>query len=569
MAEARSPTSAQECGASGRRGRALTVGLLVTLGVAAALRLPGLDQAPPGLHQDEAVNAWNAWCLLHTGKDQFGVSWPVFCMRAIGDFRSTLYTYSQIPFQAVGGLNVWTIRLPAAIGGVLTVLLAYVVGRRLFDRPTGLMAAALLAINPTHVQLSRMGLEAAQAPLFILAAIAAVLWAGLPFSDAGGKPQPVRTLVAGLIAGGACYGYPSARLYLPLYLTAAVLVTWRGWWQLPRSRRGASALAGLALGVGVTFGPLAYKHITEPEVIGKRGGTTWIWEEEDPTAVRVGKVLSRYAGHFDPDVMFRTGDQDETFWTVPLGFVPLYTAPLMLAGLIVAVASAHRSRSMRVVLLGVAFYPIADATNFHVSMHALRCASGLWALLLLASVGCVSLIRLLLRYRMRAWALAVGAAVAGTALPETARFLRIYVNERASRVPVYYGTHQDLLEACQWLRPRVDQADLILCFSGGPNPGYTPYLMTLVALQHSPEQWFTEPREIEFGPVWDRTVRYGKFYFLHADERAAMLADLRTDDVEQRVLLLLRPEDEPPCPPAERILGPDGKPTVVICECWL
>jgi hypothetical protein len=221
------------------------------------------------------------------------------------------------------------------------------------------------------------------------------------------------------------------------------------------------------------------------------------------------------------------------------------------------------------VLLGVLFYPIADATNFHVSLHALRCASGLWALLLLAGVGCVSVIRLLLRHRMRAWTFAVSVAIAGTALPETARFLTIYINERASRVPVYYGTHQDLLEACQWLRPRIDEADLILCFSGGPNPGYTPYLMTLVELQHSPKQWFTEPREVEFGPVWDRTIRYGKFYFLHAEERAKMLVDLQTDGRDQRVILLLRPEDTPPCPPATRILNPDGKPSIVICDCRL
>lgn len=570
MATALRTTAALVPDTSPARGSwALAIGLLVTLAVATLLRVPALDRAPPGLHQDEAVNAWNAWCLLHTGRDQFGVSWPIFCMRAIGDFRSTLYTYSQIPFQAVGGLNTWTIRLPAALGGALTVLLSYFIGRRLFDPATGLATAALFAINPTHIQLSRMGLEAAQAPLLILVALLAVLWAGLPLGDDPPKPRPTRALLAGLITGGACYGYPAARLYLPLFLTCAVFVTWRGWLELLRTRRGVATLAALALGVGITFGPLACKHITEPEIIGKRGATTWIWQDDDPAAVRVGKVLSRYAGHFNPDVLFRTGDQDETFWTVPLGFVPAYAAPLMLAGLVAAIRSARRSRSMRLVLLGVVLYPIADVTNFHVSLHALRCAVGLWGLLLLAGLGLVSLIRLLLRHHMRAWALAAGAAIAGATVPETTRFLRIYLHERASRVPVYYGTHQDLLAACDWLRPRLDEADLVICFSNGPNPGYTPYLMTLVRLRHDPEQWFRQPREVKLGPVWDRTVRYGKFYFLRAEERTEMLAALRADDQQQRVFLLLRPQDTPPCPPVARILGPDGKPTIVICDCRL
>lgn len=79
--------------------------------VGALLRLPGLTSAPPGLNQDEACNAWNAWCLLQTGRDEWGEPWPVFCMRAMGEYRSTLYAYVLVPFQAVGGLNVWTTRL--------------------------------------------------------------------------------------------------------------------------------------------------------------------------------------------------------------------------------------------------------------------------------------------------------------------------------------------------------------------------------------------------------------------------------------------------------------------------
>ena len=107
--------------------RAIKV-LLAILVLAAVLRLVALDQVPLGLHVDEASNAWNAYTLLTTGKDQHGVSWPIFYTRAFGENRSPLYLYAMLPFQAVGGVNVWTTRLPSALGGVVAVALIYLSG---------------------------------------------------------------------------------------------------------------------------------------------------------------------------------------------------------------------------------------------------------------------------------------------------------------------------------------------------------------------------------------------------------------------------------------------------------
>src|SRR4026207_586377 len=106
--------------------------LVLILTVSAILRLWKLDELPSGLHVDETANAWNAYCLLKTGSDQHGVRWPVFYLRAFGDNRSTLFAYSLLPIQAIGGLSVWTTRLSAAVGGILAVYLIYWVGTRLF-----------------------------------------------------------------------------------------------------------------------------------------------------------------------------------------------------------------------------------------------------------------------------------------------------------------------------------------------------------------------------------------------------------------------------------------------------
>ena len=553
-------------GASSGLGTGGVLMLVGVLALAAVLRLVGLDQAPPGLHQDEASNAWNAYCLLKTGTDEFGTPWPIFCMRAIGDYRSTLYTYTMIPFQAVGGLNVWTTRLPAAVGGILTVLLIYWVAARLFNPGTGLAAAALLAANPTHIQLSRLGLEASQTPLLTLLPLAALLWAGLPLADSDAKPRPLRAVIAGLLTGACCYGYPAVRLFLPVFLTGCVLLTWRAWWRVARSRRGVATLVGLLLGLGATFGPLAYKHIAEPETIAKRGQTTWVWSSGDPASVRVGKVVERYAHHFHPDYLFETGDADETFWAVPFGLLTWYLLPFVIVGLAIVVWKLRGSRAMRVVLVGVVFYPIADALNWHVSLHTLRSSAGLCALIMLAGIGLSWPLAVLRRQHLHAWLLTVSLAMIALIVPQTVRFLRVYFHDRPHQTPVYYGTHMDLLAACEWLRPELADVDVVICFAAGQNPGYTPYLITLLSLQHEPRAWFAEPREVYSTGVWDRCVSYGKFHFLYGEERERLMDRLRAAGEKARVVLFLRPEDARRGEPTATINGPDDKPTVLIYD---
>jgi 4-amino-4-deoxy-L-arabinose transferase-like glycosyltransferase len=191
--------------------------LLLILLLAASLRLYKLGQiSPPGFNQDEAVNAWNAWCLLKTGKDYTGVSWPVFYVRNVGGNSSSLYVYMLLPFQALAGLNVYTTRLPAALTAVFNTFLIYFVARRLFNLPTALAAAALLAIDPWDIQHSRWGHDASVTPFLSLAPLALMLWANMPISDnKTASPRPIIAAVAGALTGIVCYGYYAVRLFVP------------------------------------------------------------------------------------------------------------------------------------------------------------------------------------------------------------------------------------------------------------------------------------------------------------------------------------------------------------------
>jgi 4-amino-4-deoxy-L-arabinose transferase-like glycosyltransferase len=125
--------------------------------VAAGVRLYGLDRSPPGLQVDEVASAYNAKCLLKTGMDWEGKSWPILHSRCYGEYPSPIYMYALLPFQAVGGMNVITTRLPTALAGLATIVLLYYLGRRLMGPLAGLIAAALLTVCPWHMLLSRLG----------------------------------------------------------------------------------------------------------------------------------------------------------------------------------------------------------------------------------------------------------------------------------------------------------------------------------------------------------------------------------------------------------------------------
>ena len=72
--------------------------------VAALLRLPMLGQVPNGLFLDEASRGYDAYALLLTGADQYGVRWPLFA-EGLDDYTPTLYTLLVVPVVAVLGLT--------------------------------------------------------------------------------------------------------------------------------------------------------------------------------------------------------------------------------------------------------------------------------------------------------------------------------------------------------------------------------------------------------------------------------------------------------------------------------
>jgi 4-amino-4-deoxy-L-arabinose transferase-like glycosyltransferase len=525
------------------RPRATTFILCAILLWATALRLWNCDSSPRGLQIDEASNAWNAWCLLKTGQDEWGQRWPIFYTRAFDDYRSPLYLYLLLPFQAIGGMNVCTTRMPAAVGGIVTVLLVYYIGRRLFDSAAGLVAAAFVTLSPWHIQNCRWGHEGTIAPLLFAAAVAAMLWAGVPCGDDPKRPRAWAGFVAGLLTGVALYGYAALRLLIPVTMLAVSLAAPACWLRFARDRGGRRMILAIALGFAMSVGPLAWKHLTDSH-INRRAAQTVAWEQSDSRTQRVLKVLGRYAPHFGPDFLFVHGTLDPAL-SPPAGYGWLhwYALPMLLIGTGAVVARARRSISARVLLAMLLAYPAGDLVfGQGTAPHPLRSFPGLIPLSLVAALGVTEFTRILVARRRTLARGAVGA-LGVWIIVSHALYLRQYFGPFNDDAGKYWQRHVDVMEACAWLKPRFDDVDgVFLTHEMLP----FPHVLPLVFLEYDPRRWFAEPREyIPCPPTLQAEVvcaRFGKVRLMYQPDRAtAELSAMQSDDRRERIVLILRP----------------------------
>jgi hypothetical protein len=140
--------------------------LTVILLFASVLRLWRLNSVPVSLFGDELDVGYHAYSILQTGKDYYGNAWPIH-FHSIAEWRTPLYLYSAVPTVALFGITPLGVRLPAAIFGILSVWVMYLLVKELLSyketqvsfHPRALMAAALMAVNPWSLQYSRAGFE--------------------------------------------------------------------------------------------------------------------------------------------------------------------------------------------------------------------------------------------------------------------------------------------------------------------------------------------------------------------------------------------------------------------------
>lgn len=197
--------------------------LLLILGIAVFLRVFNLQDIPPGVYPDVAMNGNNALYTLDTGTPE------VFYPENNG--REGLFIVILAWFMSIFGQDIWVLRLPSAVFGMLTVLGTYLLTKELFREThkekaevIALLAAFFVATSFWHINFSRIGFRAIMAPFFLTFGFY-FLWLTLR-KDISDTKRTLAATVGGIFFGGGFYSYIAYRA-MPLLLIIPALRMWQ------------------------------------------------------------------------------------------------------------------------------------------------------------------------------------------------------------------------------------------------------------------------------------------------------------------------------------------------------
>lgn len=297
---------------------------------AAALRLIDLDVNPPGLWQDEASTAVDAWQIWHTGRDRAGAFLPV-ASRSFGDYPLALYRYLDAPFVGLGGLTPAHERIVAALTGIAFVLASGAFALQLFGPWAALGTMLSVAFGPMCIVFSRYGSEAILLPFF--------LTLGAALFEHGRAPDRRRYLYLGAVAlAASAYTYHAVKVLLPLWILGFLI------YHRPLIRALWPAERRHVLGPALLFAALVLpSFIMAFTKEGNSRGSMMAWARY-PLRDLPRIACEHYFSYFDPWALFARGAEYKAQSYPGAGLFSLIDLPLMLLGV---AAMARRGTDRR------------------------------------------------------------------------------------------------------------------------------------------------------------------------------------------------------------------------------
>lgn len=374
--------------------------VIFILAIGFFLRIYQIESAPPSLNWDEVSHGYNAYSILKTGKDEWGVTTPII-FRAYGDYKLPVYIYLAAISENFLGLNELAVRLPSIFAGTLTILFAYLLSIHLFkSSKLALAVAFLMALSPWSLFLSRIALEANVSLLFVVA--------GVYFLILGLQKRNYFLLAAAISLGLSVWTYNSARVFTPLILLAVLLSHKLSMVQLTKERK---RLVFISLGVLLFFlipmamqllSPVGQARYENVQIIdsGAIGRIHELRENVSLPSVLERAIFNKatyffvsfvenYVKYFSPDFLFLNGGKNYQFSVPGQGLLFFVTIPLLLYGIWSALKK-KKNINIKIILFWLIISPIAGSITRE-APHVLRGIYMLIPILLLSAYGLLEL----------------------------------------------------------------------------------------------------------------------------------------------------------------------------------
>jgi 4-amino-4-deoxy-L-arabinose transferase-like glycosyltransferase len=215
--------------------------LIAIVLIAIIFRFAAFNQVPPGLHYDEALDAKLAQ-EIHSG------AWPIYFEEGWG--REPLYHYLVALTLNVIPDPTSALRAVSGLLGLIQLLAAYFLFRKLFGVPTALIGAAWLAVLFWTVSTSRAGLR--NITLTTLATLTALaFWqmlqeARCKMQDSTRLP-PASCILPGILLALTLYTYQPSRVIPLIYVLFVAYLFWRERELIKASWKGLVLFFGVAV----------------------------------------------------------------------------------------------------------------------------------------------------------------------------------------------------------------------------------------------------------------------------------------------------------------------------------
>ncbi|MDX2166965.1 MAG: glycosyltransferase family 39 protein [Deltaproteobacteria bacterium] len=480
--------------------------LAITLG-AAVVRVVGLQTLPPGLFCDEAGLGYNAYLIGHTGRDENNELLPLYVWSFGVSYKNPLFIYTATIPVALFGLSEFSVRVTSAFFGVLAVLGIGLLGRLAFGTAGGLLAALLLAVVPWHVHFSRIAYELIAFPTVFFFAFAALA--------AGVRGRPRWLLLAGPLFSLCFYAYVPSKLFVPLFLLAALLIYGRKLWAV----KGTVALAVILM--IITAVPVLVFDLQHRDRSQQYFSRTTTLNPEQSIGDNARRVWDQYQRFYSRSFLFERGDPLPRHAVPQFGELYWTFLPLLALGALWCLWPRHPEGKL--FLWWLLIYPLAPAM-MNEAPSASRGFIGVGAFVLIAAAGAV-LVLDVLGWLLRRWPRAAtglqAAAVAGL-VAVLGRDAWAYADAYRNSYPAFAAAEfqYGYREAIEFMEAQRGKYDLLLLTANRVN---MPQIFTAF---YNTERPGGVQRRGENGYLIIDPAEYDRY---HMNQR--ILAALREDDL--------------------------------------
>ncbi|MDP3983276.1 MAG: glycosyltransferase family 39 protein [bacterium] len=469
----------------------LVLGIVLLLGI--CLRVYSVTNVPPGVNRDEASIGYNAYSLLQTGKDEYGELLPL-SFQSFGDWKLPLYIYLTILPVKILGMSELSVRLVSILAGSTSIILTYLLVKKLFNRKNlALLSALLLAISPWHLHLSRVESESNLAVMLVTLAVYFF------FKALGGQRKLL--ILSGLGFALTYYSYHGNHLFTSLLVLTILGLFYKS---IPRTK--VSVVAGLLFlvvagfifsktlfsanttklsGISIFGDPtVVHSQIEQPRVLNHDPSSLTAKIAHNRLVFALERFGQNYLNSFSPSFLFINGGSNMAHNIPNFGNMYIIEAPFLLLGVVYLIGRVAKSGKNRkrygLVLLWLLIAPIAASITKD-APHTNRMFAVFPVMPIITAMGILYLMDTL-NNNIQLRKVILLTLVVGYSLNIMLYFERYYVHfPQSTGIEWGYAHHQlvDLLDNDEYMDKQVIMSQ----------PEASPYIFLDFYSEYDPEQY--------------------------------------------------------------------------------